>query len=77
MLKVEYNCADPIGQEFRAQIILGQVNFEAMCLDSVFGMNIYVHIFLFANYPIQQHIPAIQLSRKRHWHRNLGNDYQY
>jgi hypothetical protein len=71
MLKVEYNCADPVGQEFRAEIVLGQENLEAICSDSVLGMNIYVYIFLFATYPIQHHISAIRLSL---WHKNLGND---
>jgi hypothetical protein len=77
MLKVEYNYAEPIGQEFRAEIVLGQKNFEAMCSDSALGMNIYVHIFLFATYPTQHNIPAIWLSRNRLWHKNVGNDYQY
>jgi hypothetical protein len=51
MLKVEYDCEDPTGQEFRAQIILGQQNFEAMCLDSVLGIYIFMCIHVFLSLP--------------------------
>jgi hypothetical protein len=75
--KVEYNCAEPIDQKFKAQIAVGKENFEAMCSHFALGMNIYAHIFLFATYPIHHHIPAIWLSRNRLWHKNRGNYYQY